>query len=183
MPSDFLEKTLETIIVDNYKIISQRGLVLPYRHIDRQFPLPSGKIIDIVNWQVDNNIIRLSVLELKKDAGTEQALWQLLRYVDEITQYLIGWFTDIEVDAVLIGDSISDNIQNLLLISHERLKIYTYQYDFDGIKFTRRDETLDLILELNRRGAKRFDVENIPNRFKFQEKLRSESAVILPVTT
>jgi RecB family endonuclease NucS len=95
MPSDFLEKTLETIIVDNYKIISERGLALPYRHIDRQFQLPSGKIIDIVNWQVDDKVIRLSVLELKKDAGTEQALWQLLRYVDEITQYLIGWFEDI----------------------------------------------------------------------------------------
>jgi hypothetical protein len=83
----------------------------------------------------------------------------------------------------LIGDSIADNIQNLLLISHKRLKIYTYKYDFDGIRFTRKDETLDLILELNRREAKRFGVENIPNRFKFQEKLRSESAVISPTRT
>jgi hypothetical protein len=182
MPSDFLEKTLETIIYENYRILQSRGLDLNYRHIDKQFKLPSGKIIDLINWQVDENEISLSIIELKKDICSDAALWQLLEYVHEIIYHLTGHFDKISYTAILIGDSIGYNVETLLLLKFPLLKIYSYQYNFDGITFKKENDSIELQLADRKLIVENDKIEeSICKRFKFQEKLRTGKVEIKTV--
>lgn len=175
MPSDFLEKTLEAIIYENHKAIPGRGLKLKYTHIDRQFALPSGKKIDLLNWQIVDDVLYATIIELKKDQLSESALWQVLGYLDEFTCHSVGRFPDMQIDIMLIGDEFNQNIAQFLQVS-AYVSVYTYKYSYDGILFQEIENSLDLMLKINRKIPKpMFEEETITKRLKFQSKLREEA--------
>jgi len=153
MTSDFLEKTLEDIIFENYKVIKNVGLPVMYSNIQRQFSLPSGKIIDLITWEITDNILFLNIIELKRKTGSYSALSQLLNYVNEVVCHTVGRFKRIDIKCIVICKEIDKDFNNILLINPQNLFIYTYKYDINGVCFKLFDESMDLIMRLNEYGA------------------------------
>lgn len=153
---NFLEKDLEEIIFNKFgeenglKELAASGLVMPTRRrYERQKRIGGYGVADIlgisyakdedgdVNYYID-------VYELKKDKIGTSAFLQAVGYCKGIQRYLISRGIDkwrIHTNIVLIGKSIdtSDNfiyLTDILNCSNMfLLRFYTYEYDFDGIKF------------------------------------------------
>lgn len=175
MTSDFLEKTLEDIIFENYKTIKNVGLPVMYSNIQRQFVLPSGKIIDLITWEIVDGTLSLNIIELKRKTGNYSSLSQLLNYVNEVVCHTVGRFSKIDIKCIVVCKEIDRDFSNILLINPQNLFIYTYKYDINGISFKLFDESLDLIMRLNEYGASpMIEKDFLSYRLK---KLASESNV------
>lgn len=66
MAVNFLETDIEQIIFDNRNDLHNRGFIKFLKNTNRQHRLPSGKIIDLITFQVDDDAIRFKVIELKR---------------------------------------------------------------------------------------------------------------------
>jgi hypothetical protein len=161
---DFLEKNLEDIIFEtDNELLEERGLYL-FGKKRRQVNLGNYGIADIVIFDknsdhVNNNIgfypiISFTVLELKQDKIDAQVFFQALRYCKGIQEYIKkrGLFNNAQIlfEIVLIGKQIDTNSSFIFLTdfigagsnmfsTHDyfSLDVYTYSYQFDGIKFKR----------------------------------------------
>lgn len=129
MANIFLEKTLEQIIYENRKVISEKGLPVFYENAKRQFCLPSGKIVDIFTWELDNGCLKFRIIELKREDIDDAAYWQILKYVNEFVNHIFGMFKKIEYSCVLIGSGLSTTIASASIFPSE-LKLYQYRYGF-----------------------------------------------------
>lgn len=144
----FLEKNLEDIIFETKNIsLIERGLDINGLKI-RQLRIGNYGISDLVtfnrkSWISSNEYlhqsIEITVFELKKDKIDANSMMQAFRYIKGISRFLDekGYFneTNITYRVVVVGKEIckgdfiylSDNIENL--------NCYTYDYEFNGIKF------------------------------------------------
>lgn len=138
--SNFLEKTLEDIIYENRDIIQNRGFPKLLRHTKRQLKLPSGFIIDLFSFQIDTNVLHFKIIELKRDTITMDSIAQIGRYYDEIS-WLTSAYPFVNYDLILVGKEIDNAALAAWRIS-QRLFLYTYKYDYNGIKFDQRTESL-----------------------------------------
>lgn len=131
-----MEQTLEDIIMDNQELVVKRGFPLFYENVIRQFRLPSGKICDIVTFQVVNDEINCKIFELKKGELGIGALTQLLEYGAEFCKYASWAFKAVDIEIILIGNDISYDLFNMYLWGLN-ISIVTFDYKIDGIHFER----------------------------------------------
>ena len=166
MASNFFEKDLEDIIMENLDKIESRGFPKLYKNTERQVYLPNnGGKIDILSWEIVDNVFYGKIIELKKDSLSLSALIQAADYHLQILLSLIGNFDNSNVEVILIGSDYDDDLDNIVLLSNF-LTTYRYHYNWDGIYFkkgTSRDEFVDSFYKM-----KPFSVYS-----EFIEKLRN----------
>lgn len=134
--SNFLEKNLEDIISENISTIEEKGFPYLLLCTKRQFPLPSGRFIDLVSFQIEGKNITLRVFELKRRILNFDSLTQLYSYCIELYTLLYPYFDNINIDKFLIGAEIEFGLQ--LMLSHVAdIEAFTYEYKIDGISFKR----------------------------------------------
>ncbi len=139
--ADFLEKTLETIIFENQETIKERGFTEILEITERQFRLPSGKIIDLLSWDIQGDVLFVNVIELKKGCIDEAAFFQGLDYYCEFLGITLGCFADVKAELILVGNSLSYNVNRLKTLNIP-VTPYLYKYNYDGITFTKANKTL-----------------------------------------
>lgn len=172
---DFLEKDLEDIMVEYHRKLKVRGFEDFYEHIERQFYLPSGKKIDIITWEIKGDVLYAKIIELKKDSTNEAALFQGLGYMQEFCECTAEEFSDLKVDLILVGTNIYNSVSNFLSVNPKNLKLYEYEYSFDGIKFRLHDYSVELMIKWinDRRLNNDFSVHYAPG-VVFSNSLRDK---------
>lgn len=134
--NDFLEKNLEDIIYDNQNDISKRGFNEILQITERQFRLPSGKIIDLLTLDIVGDVLCVNIIELKKGVIDSAAFFQGLNYYNEFLSIVLGCFADVKAELILVGNSATQEIRDLLPLNAPVVP-YLYKYDYDGIYFTK----------------------------------------------
>lgn len=144
----FLEKDLEDIIYEtNNNILQDRGLDI-YGKLYRQKVIGNYGIADLISFYRyydpyrNTHEIEITVFELKKEIINFATFLQALTYVKGIKRFLgdrnIKY--DITYRVICIGKVLDTSNSYLYLpdiINGEFFQIhnYTYDYEFDGIKF------------------------------------------------
>lgn len=131
------ERHLEDWIVDNAGMLAP--IHIPVTLLSRQLPLPSGRLDLLIRWGVN-----LEVVELKKDAITEAAVMQTLRYMYDIKK-IWGVATEYLPQALQVetsgnglyhcpiyGHLIGHSITPVVLRCAEAAEISVSLYDYDG---------------------------------------------------
>lgn len=150
---NFLEKNLEQIIYEtDNTFLNNRGLEISGRKL-RQVRIGNYGIADIVTFERKSelisswddvyeiaNQITISIYELKKDLIDMNTLSQACRYKTGINEYInkYKYFKphNIQYNIYLVGSSIQLNGEFVYVCeSIENCKMYTYNYDIDGISF------------------------------------------------
>jgi hypothetical protein len=130
--NDFLEKTLETIIIENKIECMKRGFPFIPENAIRQFRLDSGKIIDIYTETADGGI---AIFELKKDILDVNAAIQAIQYKNELHNEMVNaGVKNPKITVFLVGSDINGTLL-LLVDAGLDLKLLTYSYAVDGIRF------------------------------------------------
>lgn len=147
---NFLEKNLEDIIFNTRTFnLFERGLdIIDYSSKKRQLKIGNYGIADIVLFGKDYDVLNINVLELKKDTINIESLMQAARYVKGIDSYIRRKRRkeiEVQYTITLIGASLELNssfvhLTDVLTENGFDLRIYTYQYEFDGIKFNRESD-------------------------------------------
>lgn len=130
----FLEKTLEDIIFENRGQIHEKGFCKLYENCERQFVLPSLKKIDILSWEVRDEVLYAKIIELKRNICDEIAFWQGVGYYAEFMPKVINHFKECHIDLVLCGSDYSSQVWDLCFFDIP-LEIFTYKYAWDGVRF------------------------------------------------
>lgn len=147
MENDFLEKTLEDIIFENRHNIHERGFPIIIGEMRRQMTNDYGRRVDLISVGNVNNIKNISIYELKKGKIDYNAYFQIVRYFFDICmenkKYNIG---DFNIQLYLIGNEVDDEVLIAASLSNF-VHIYTYKYDYDGIKFDKMSCTWDEMKE------------------------------------
>lgn len=149
---DFLEKNLEDIIFDAAQTedgrtqLQERGLDLHGLTL-RQVCIGDG-IADLVNISTDgkkgSRVLKVSVIELKKEELNINTLTQSIRYFHAINDIIRRvkshckgekqtWYC-FSPSIILIGKSITADLQMLLTVISQ-IEVYTYAYTMNGIYF------------------------------------------------
>ncbi len=150
---EFLEKNLEDIIFQTTSDdLQQRGLYVRGKRY-RQLRIGNYGIADMVTvkkeYLEDTHypipVINITVYEFKKNLIDTDTLLQASRYVKGIQRYLDlreKFLNDvINFEIVLVGKTISKGTDFTFLSDFiEDLRVYTYDYNFDGIKFEKHSD-------------------------------------------
>lgn len=137
MIMEFLERDLEDIIIENKHHIHERGLCKLYSNVVRQFALPNRTIVDLFSWEVVDNVCYCQVFELKRNVINRDAYFQIIEYHKELLRILCSSdFASFKIDLILIGKNSCDEIWYSCFLG-DNLKMYSYSYNYDGIRFTK----------------------------------------------
>jgi hypothetical protein len=148
---EFLEKNLEDIIFKtSSNDLRKRGLYVRGKRF-RQLRIGNYGIADMVTinkgYLEDTHytipVINITVYEFKKNLIDTDTLLQASRYINGIKRYFYKHekFINKEINfkIVLVGKTISKSDDFTFLSDFIKdLQVYTYDYNFDGIKFTER---------------------------------------------
>jgi hypothetical protein len=140
---DFLEKNLEDIIYEtDNNLLTKRGLFI-YGKKKRQVRIGNYGVADIITYYrgiTDENEPELiiNIYELKKDIINIDTFLQALRYYKGICRYLDkrDFYENVRYRLILIGKTIDPGDFKYLTDFAYNINIFTYSYQFDGIKFT-----------------------------------------------
>lgn len=133
MEKKFLERTLEQIIYSHRETIHEYGLPKMYKNTLRQFKLPSGKIIDLLSFDIKDNVFNCLIFELKKENVDENTVIQAYNYLFELSALFNKQFFGWEAKIILIGSMIKP--MPILNSIDFQVELYNYEYKIDGIKF------------------------------------------------
>lgn len=155
----FLESDLENIIFDADVLeLKKRGLgsYWSQAHTYKQLQIGNYGIADIVQFNRRNDIIHdidlhyiipyieVNVIELKKDIVNSDTFFQAIRYCKGILEYISErscFSIDCRFNITLIGKSIDNSdfiyMKDIINSNDFSLDLYTYDYKFDGIYFSR----------------------------------------------
>jgi len=151
---EFLEKNLEDIIFETKnEHLEERGLNISGKKL-RQIKIGNYGIADIITWEkypnvvFDGGLLKITIYELKQNKVNASSFFQGIRYCRGVQSYLDKRKIEIpiKINLVLIGreiDKSSDFCYLTNLIDSDDyscgeaigFNIYTYRYDFFGIKF------------------------------------------------
>jgi hypothetical protein len=145
---EFLEKNLEDIIFKtSSNDLQERGLYVRGKRY-RQLRIGNYGIADMVTinkaYLEDTHypipVINITIFEFKKNFIDTDTLLQASRYVKGIQRYFDihnKFLNDIvNFKIVLVGKNISKGTDFTFLSDFiEDLRVFTYDYNFDGIKF------------------------------------------------
>lgn len=143
--NEFFEKTLEEIVFDKRETIHEKGLDIFYKHAERQVCL-RGKRIDILTWEIVDNVIFARIIEFKREKLNEAALFQAAEYYIDFILCTMSNFKDYKVEIVLIGTESCKNI-GLITPLTNLIKVYEYHFGFDGISFKPASPDADCVNE------------------------------------
>jgi len=155
----FLEKDLEQIIYDtDNELLVKKGLHICGKKY-RQIKIGNYGICDLItvskfyDYYGDDMdrpfpVLKISVIELKKNEISVNTFLQAVRYLKGIQRYLEFREKHFEVryDIILIGDNIESSSDFLYLTdliesygynTGFNLKFYTYGMDINGLNFTK----------------------------------------------
>ena len=151
----FLEKNLEDIVFNTQPVeLYNRGLdtTALLGKKKRQLKIGNYGIADIVYFEKCRNenlepCLKITVFELKKDCINIDSLLQAVRYIKGIDRYIFNKRQkDLTVtySVILIGerldlDSSFVYLTDFLYNSGVQIQVFTYQYEFDGIKFNEQN--------------------------------------------
>lgn len=135
MPTDFLEKTLEDIIMGNPEKCVERGFPAFYKNIKRQVRLPSAGIVDIMSWEIFDNELSVNIIELKKSEISISTYTQVIQYGVDVLKATHSAFEKVNVQLYVVGSEISSDALNILSWG-VNIHNVCYVYDYDGIRFT-----------------------------------------------
>ncbi len=144
---DFLEKDLEDIIFNSPQgLLRERGLFCFYHHhIFRQVNIGAYGIADLVSMWRSRDYINIRIYELKNKILNPESFWQLTRYMKGIKHALYDLNLKnkrIDVNGVLLGREIDMNSNFCFLPTiQSKISIFTYNYNYDGIKFEVLDDS------------------------------------------
>jgi hypothetical protein len=137
----FLEKDLERIIKDTpNSFLKERGLSIN-GFKKRQVRIGNYGIADLITAKYVTNKyecrLKITVYELKQDVIDVNTFLQAVGYVRGIYQYFEEYREiEPEIYICLVGKRIkTDNFCYLPAI-YNNISLYTYDYNYDGIKFT-----------------------------------------------
>lgn len=145
---DLLEQDLEDIIYNApRKELEERGLYIEGT-IKRQLRIGNYGTADLVTFtkypkDIVDYRIKVTIYELKKGKIGTDAFMQGIRYIKGIQDYL-GRYRHLKYayyELVLIGGKVDTNSSFLYLIDllswgSFALKVCTYEYSYDGIRFS-----------------------------------------------
>lgn len=157
------EKQLEDLIFDNRQSMADRGLCPFYAYTERQYKLPSGRIIDLFTFEIKDDILYAKIVELKKDELNEAAIWQIGIYYEELLLLTLGYFKDYQIDLILVGDGMNFNVSRLVMMNCI-IQAYTYNFGINGLTFVRFDNSSTAL------KARKFEPE--PACTEFCDKLK-----------
>jgi hypothetical protein len=98
--SNFLEKTLEDIIMSNLDKMPSKGLDVFYKNTVNQIPFDT-KIADIFTWEEIDDVLYCRIIELKKDCVDEAAIWQIFNYKIDLFLFIFKknpYIKDIKIE-------------------------------------------------------------------------------------
>jgi hypothetical protein len=145
---EFLEKNLEDIIFKTSSYdLRKRGLYVSGKRF-RQLRIGDYGIADMVTIDKEYlnypdsaySVINITVFEFKKNLINTDTLLQASRYVKGIQRYFYKHekFINKEINfkIVLVGKTIAKGADFTFLSDFvDNLEVFTYDYNFDGIKF------------------------------------------------
>jgi len=161
----FLEKDLEQIIYDmlcskeGCYALCQRGLRMGYSphfyKVKKQMNLGAYGIPDLIAVAKDDaqmyrneesilelyqTPLQINIIELKKEEINVGTLIQAARYVKGVSAYFEKYHPNlmIEIRMVLIGREIKVTDWVYLLDVINNVSVFTYDYSWDGLKFTQQ---------------------------------------------
>lgn len=142
---NFLERDLENIIYQTSNILlNKRGLDI-YGFKKRQVNIGAYGIADLVTYHSDINIdlfLNVKVWELKRSVIDMDSLNQGLKYVAGVKRYLKKHCSfDCKVSLVLVGKNFGNDSLCFLPYLTKDVELYTYDYNFDGIKFEKHKDS------------------------------------------
>jgi hypothetical protein len=159
---DFFEKDLEDIICDALKTkegqesLYDRGLEFTYSsgHLKfkRQLNLGAYGTCDIIISSKDDTDIHpdfimqdsltIEVMELKKGELDVNALTQVMRYVRGVERYMKKHHPKMRYNVIptLVGKSIDLRDWVYMIEKVEGLRVFTYEYRMDGIRFVEQSD-------------------------------------------
>lgn len=175
---DITEAMLETMIFENRHIIHERGFPRFYRNASRQVVLPSGKIMDIITYEVNDNVLNVRVIELKKDLITVPAILQALYYMDELNLYACNAFDKVNWDIVVVGSSIDADGFTVASFLIQHLKALDYKFDFNGLAFG-NDNQYDINFSMETKEEDYLPESLMAGRTKVLEFLMAEQTSII----
>ncbi len=138
MPKDFLEKTLEDIIMENKEIISSKGFPQLYKRTIRQLRLPKGGIIDIFSYEIRNGVLYGKIFELKRQEMTVDSYKQICSYHYELLMNTLSHFTEVNIELYLVGHDVSEELFTIMAAG-TNVKVLFYRYPINGIEFKERE--------------------------------------------
>lgn len=146
----FLEKDLEDVIFSADKeMLAERGLDIS-GILRRQFNLGNYGICDLLEFSKPifyeseqsytgegyHGSYNITIYELKKEQISMSSFLQCIRYAKGVKSYFEKRNLDVNIYIVLIGKNIDLNSDFIYLADFmHNLSFYTYDYEFDGIKF------------------------------------------------
>ena len=133
--SNFIEKTLENIIISNLEKMPSRGLDIFYKNTVNQIAFDT-KIADIFTWEEVDDVLHCKIIELKKDQVDVSALLQVFNYKVDLFLSIFKnypYIKDIKINLVLIGSAFDENVE--FMSFDLGIKLYKYRYDIDGVFF------------------------------------------------
>lgn len=139
---DFLEKDLEQIIMKtDVEKLAERGLVMPFKR-KNQVRIGNYGVCDMIAVERDfwDESLSFTVFELKKEKIGISTFAQVCQYARGLKRYLDQKKPNLRyrVHIVMIGRTLDKSSSFCYLPSlFENIEIYTYNYEFDGIHFTK----------------------------------------------
>jgi len=146
-PMKFLEKDLESIIFETENsILNSKGLPISGKK-SRQKKIGNYGRLDLMTSEIFDDNVKLTIYELKKEKIDDSSIIQCLNYCAGVKNHLEFLNYDVDkyiIKPVIIGKEV--DIMSELLLSIDLIRdfngdklidIYTYQYNADGIKFTK----------------------------------------------
>jgi hypothetical protein len=137
--NNFLEKTLENIIMSNIDKMPSKGLDIFYKNTVNQIAFNTC-VADIFTWEEVDDVLYCRIIELKKDCCDESSFWQVLNYKIDLFIFIHNNYMhikDVKIELVLIGCTFKDNVE--FISNYSGLKLYKYNYGIDGITFEHMD--------------------------------------------
>ena len=144
----FLEKELEQIIYEaDFEALEERDLTVFGKRM-RQLRIGNYGIADIVTFERGtispfDTALTITVYELKQNKIDLNSLSQAIRYCKGIARYIHYWRNkeiNIRFNIVLIGKEIAGGDFIYFPDFVRDLKLLTYTYGIDGIKFKNHKE-------------------------------------------
>lgn len=131
----FFEKDLEDMMFENRLTLKDRGFAEFYPNVARQVRLPLGGIIDILTWDIVGDLLKVRVIELKKNSIDIAAFTQVSQYAGIFFAHSI-MFEKLEIEIVLVGLYPDGDLLDIITaIDYPNIKLYTYSFDYNGLKF------------------------------------------------
>lgn len=134
MPENFWEATLESMIMDSPDVVQVRRFPQIYKVLKNQFRLPTGKICDIITFEIVDNRLSVKIFELKREELSLSALKQLMDYGETVVRYTDKQFNSVNIELYLVGYNFDAEIFTLFSWG-VNVGLITYQYKADGIHF------------------------------------------------